>query len=45
MSFVFLHAFFVLISYFDYTKGVNITLWLDGISDRKCVIKTGSVLH
>ena len=28
---------FVLISSFDYAKGVNITLWLVGISDRKCV--------
>ena len=28
---------FVLISSFDYAKGVNVTLWLVGISDRKCV--------
>ena len=33
-----LHAFCsYLISSFDYAKGVKITLWLVGISDRKCV--------
>ena len=31
------YTHFVLISSFYYAKGVNITLWLVGISDRKCV--------